>query len=182
MALSVSSRRVLKRPTTGSEKIAKYQRHKTSIILVLLCILLAAFLIGMGYLYAWLVSNQIMPNDAYNTQNYKPVEIKKPVARLNQRVNVAVSNISSPATPGETVHLSIRTNVDAVCTLEVLTPVKKLIDATLGAKSADEFGIVSWSWVVPADTKDTSWPVSVTCNNREYSGVVKTTVVIAAKR
>ena len=138
MALSVSSRRVLKRPTTGSEKIAKYQRHKTSIILVLLCILLAAFLIGMGYLYAWLVSNQIMPNDAYNTQNYKPVEIKKPVARLNQRVNVAVSNISSPAIPGETVHLSIRTNVDAVCTLEVLTPVKKLIDATLGAKAADD--------------------------------------------
>ncbi len=181
MALSVSSRRVLKRPTTGSERIAKYQRHKTGIILFILCSILVIAIIGTGYLYTWLMSNQIMPNDALTNTERRPVAIQKPTARINQRINVTVSNLSSPIMPGETAQLSIRTNIDAVCNIEVLSPTKKLTDPSLTAKAADEFGIVSWSWLIPKGTPNGTWPLTVSCSNREYSGVVKTNLAVSAQ-
>lgn len=180
MALSVSTRRLLKRPTTGSQRITKYQRRRTLLVVIILSTVLGLLLMALGFLYTWLTSNQIMPNDAFNTALQKPVEIKKPVARLNQRVNVAVSSLSSPLVAGETAQLSIRTNVDAICTIEVLAPTQKLTSTDLNAKAADEFGIISWSWQVPTTAKNTSWPITVSCNNKEHSGVVKTALVIRA--
>jgi hypothetical protein len=178
MALSVSSRRILKRPTTGTERVVKHQRVRTMLVLAILCVALVAILIGLGFLYTWFISNQVMPGTALTDLPQKPVEIQKPVTRTNQRVSVAVSNLSSPVAPGDSVDLSIRTNIDAICTIEILAPTTKLVDINLSAKAADEFGIVSWAWQVPKETKDGSWPITVTCKNREYSGVVRAALVI----
>ena len=45
-------------------------------------------------------------------------------------------------------------------------------------KIADEFGVVTWAWTVPAGTPQGTWPVNVSCKNKKYSAVVSSDLVV----
>lgn len=179
MPLSVSKRRILKRPTTGSQRIHSRNRFKTTFILVSSCLLLTGVLVAAGFAYAWYSGSLVAP-DTLSQVEYKPAQITKQPTQKNQRVNVILSNATSPIAAGEMASLSVRTNNDAVCQVEAMVNNQKIEVPKLTPSAADEYGIATWKWEIAKTTQPGTWQMTVTCSNEQFSGMLKTPMVITA--
>jgi hypothetical protein len=96
----------------------------------------------------------------------------------NAKEGVAVQSLSSPVAPGENASIYIHTNRDSKCTITVVYNKIPSKDAGLAPKTADEFGLVSWSWTVEASAPVGKWPVTVTCEwNKKIAVVIDDLIV-----
>lgn len=88
-------------------------------------------------------------------------------------VGVSVQSLTTPIAPGTNASVMIRTNPEAKCAITVIYNNVPSTDSGLVAKVADEYGMVNWTWTVPASTPVGKWPVRVTCANTAKSGMVE---------
>lgn len=149
-------------------------------ILISTVVLLVLF-VGAGVGYTWYMGQQAPPISAIET----PVEIKKapvlkPVVRAaNAPVGVSVQSIDSPVLPGSNASIIVRTSPGADCTISATYNKIPSKDSGLVNKTADEYGIASWSWTVEESAPLGKWPVKVTCTLGTKSGMVVGDFVVA---
>ena len=150
--------------------------HK--IILSAFILLVLIFIAGFTYVY---VSDSAKPNDQSIQQtaqirHYKP--ITPPAANPTEPVGVAVESLDTPIMPGSPTSLIINTNSYAKCTITVQYNGIISKDPALAPKTADAYGILTWTWTVPKNTSVGNWPISVTCRDKNHSGMVEDTLTV----
>ncbi len=145
-------------------------------------VVLLILLIMAGVAYTW-----------YMGQNDKDIPVTAPIKTTtptiakptmpgpNAKEGASVQTITSPVAPGENSSISVKTNPESVCKIKVEYNKVASTDSGLVAKTADEYGIVSWSWTVGPATPVGKWPVTVTCVWNNKSAVVVGDLVVEAE-
>lgn len=149
----------------------------TAIALAALLVLAVGGLTG----YAWYSGRNAAPVSTADTavpSGRVVREAKAPVVDPKTPVGLVVQSLTSPVTPGSNVSLNITTKPLSDCVIEVWYDKTKSTDSGLGAKKADEFGLVGWTWTVETSRPLGTWPVNVTCKNGERSGFVRADLVL----
>jgi hypothetical protein len=91
---------------------------------------------------------------------------------------VSIQSITSPVAPGDNASIYIHTNRDSKCTITAVYNNIPSKDAGLSPKTADEYGLASWSWTVESTVPVGKWPVTVTCVwNKKIAVVVGDLIV-----
>lgn len=162
--------------TTRGRRRAKRRRTATTIVVVVLVFLL--LLAGLALLYVWYTGNETeLPESAVKpsapSQLTKPPEVAD-----NVPVGVAVSALSSPIAAGSNASISIRTKQKAACNITVTYGTEKSHDTGLVPKTADEYGVVSWSWTVEASRAAGTYPIDITCAKDDKSGYRQADLVV----
>lgn len=149
---------------------------------------IAASVVGVlvlaaGFVYTWYMGQGQPKTDAVasvqtDQQVSKQPEIKHVEPAANAAVGAAVQLIESPVAAGNDSSLTIRTNPGAKCDIKVEYNKIPSNAEGLHTKTADEFGIVSWSWYVGTSVPAGKWPVTVTCSKNGKSGVVTADLVV----
>ncbi|MGB2786801.1 MAG: hypothetical protein WBB94_00265 [Candidatus Saccharimonadaceae bacterium] len=140
--------------------------------------------IGGGFAYNWYMGQYgpkpsiVEPPAPKSNAPVKPTAIPDDV-----RVGVAVQVLTSPIKQGSNASIQIKTNPHSACSIRVEYGLKKeaSTDSGLVPKSADEYGSVRWSWKVEDSRPVGTWPVTVTCANKKYSGVGGGNIVVEKK-
>lgn len=172
MALHMGKRRLpVKRRGIGHKHYAKEQRYRLLTVVVTSVFVLMLLAAAAGFAYAYYSGKEVYIQKKPIAKEEKPVEQKAPVIKKPVPVGVSVQLISSPITPGSEASISIHTNAFAKCTVEVEYDEVPYTDKNLKEKVADEFGVMSWEWMVDQNVPLGTWPVTVTCRNAKYSGV-----------
>lgn len=141
----------------------------------------------LGALYVWYIgqyeSDDIIQEEITNVidnsgrqslPDITPVEQDE-----NALVGVSVQVPPSSVSPGDEAYLSIRTNSNAECQIELSYGNKTVSEADgLIAKTADVYGSVSWHWIIDSYAPSGEWPVVVTCFKNDNSGVVAPKITI----
>lgn len=158
---------------------------KSALKVVTAFIIVLILIISAGFLYTWYVGKNTKIDDSFKietTENDKQnnfITPTKPAPDAN--VGVAIYVLSSPVKPGDGASITIKTNAEAKCVIDVFYDEKKTIkddDKSLIDKIADEYGIASWEWTVDNNVSEGKWPVEVTCSNAVKSGYVKGDLVV----
>lgn len=147
---------------------------------VSIAVLFGVIFIG-GVAYIWYSGN----NDLSGVTELELETPERPGLKTIERaannpVGVSVQSISSPISPGSVASISIRTTPDANCVISVIYN-KTIIsnDPRLITKTADEYGMANWSWMVEPTVPLGKWPVKITCSVGEKSGMVVGDLVVA---
>lgn len=140
-------------------------------------VLVLALLIGGIYVaLLWLNKPQqisVEEPDATNKQNPNFVTPNKPPKDV--AIGSSIQSISSPLSPGDNASLTLRTTESAVCTIKVvrldtmLREVQRVTDSGLADKTADDFGIVTWTWSMPSNAGIGKWQADITCQRDSKS-------------
>lgn len=146
--------------------------------LMITCLILGVILVGAGMAYSWY-------NSKYGGSEVAVATLKKPTPSRQPtkpsqtgQIGASLQSISSPIAPGDNASITVHTNADANCTIAVVYNKVPAKDSGLAPKKADELGLVTWGWTVPATTPVGKWPVTVTCANLKKSGVVSGDLVV----
>lgn len=102
-----------------------------------------------------------------------PTEIKPTPPAPNAPVGVSVDSLLSPVSAGSNTSIAVKTTAGANCTISVVYNGVASTDSGLAPKTADAYGLDSWTWTVGATVPPGSWPVKVTCAYKGKSGVVQ---------
>lgn len=136
---------------------------------------------GIGYTY---YSDQNSTTKPIATAAAAP-EIQEPtITRAaptpNTPVGVSIEAIDSMVVVNTQASVSVRTTRGAACMIKVLYNKVPAHDSGLVPKTADDFGNVTWTWLVGADTPPGMWPVTITCALNGKSGVVQGNLDVTA--
>lgn len=170
----------LKGGTSSHKARARLQRRRTARNVIMLCTILAIVFLAAGFGYAWYAAKSRpepvavakLPDTAKPTKT--PAKIDE-----NAPVGVSVQMLTSPITPGANAAMSIKTRPHAACSIKVTygdkasAQAQTSTDAGLVPKTADEFGVVNWTWTVEVSRPIGTWPVDVVCAYNKQSGVVR---------
>lgn len=78
--------------------------------------------------------------------------------------------------------MSVRTIDGASCKIAVMNENKQsMIDPGLVTKTADEFGMVSWTWTVPYSAAIGNWNVDVNCYRNAKSGFGRGELIVVSQ-
>ena len=148
---------------------------KTALKITATAVILLVVTTAVGVGYVW-----------YMGQNEDPVAFQEPVkatggARISERpklppdaaIGASVQDMTSPVVPGSNASVTVKTNPEATCVIEVMYGTVQAVDSGLVEKKADEYGIASWAWTVPSNTQLGTWPVEVTCKNAKNTAMVR---------
>jgi len=148
-----------------------YRRVWRSVRAVVLTIVLLAFLIGGAYIVLlWLNKPQAVTLEmpvAKNDQNPSFIESRKPPKDV--AIGSSIQALSTPVTPGSNASLTLRTTESALCAIKVvmldleLRETARVADGGLSDKKADDFGVVTWTWTMPASAKLGKWQADINC-------------------
>lgn len=133
---------------------------------------LLVLLVGGAILYVWLGTDEAPsatiaePSTTGRFEKETEYELDP-----NSPVGVSVQTVTSPAIPGNNVSLSARTRPDATCKIVVEYNKIPSTDSGLREKTADRYGIVTWSWALEENTPVGKWPITITCTYGENSGI-----------
>lgn len=136
--------------------------------------------VGAGIIYTWYmgqhatVKEKVVPVKTTNQpKTTSPVQLAP-----NAKEGVAIQSITSPVQPGTNASVYIHTNRDSNCTITAVYNKVPSKDSGLAPKTADEFGLASWSWTVESTVPVGKWPVTVTCEwNKKIAVVIGDLVV-----
>jgi len=169
--------RVVRRAQAGRSRsrLVLFLRNTVISIAVLL-----GLLVGGGVAYTWYMGQQpVAPAAVAIQEEKKSAPAVKPTAPSpTGRVSASVQMLTSPVLPGENASITVRTNALAKCTIKVEYNKVPSTDSGLMQKAADEFGMVTWAWSVPAAAPLGKWPVKVTCANEKNSAMVQGDLVV----
>jgi flagellar basal body-associated protein FliL len=160
------------------KRIMRFIRNLFIGIGVLLIIAIVA-----GVAYTWYMGRNSTVADI---EAPKPVDTTLPLVApstpaSNAKIGSAVQVLTSPVAPGSNATITIKTNAKANCKITVVYNEVASKDSGLYAKTADEYGVASWTWTVAKDVPIGKWPVTVTCVNDTKSAVVVGDLVVADK-
>lgn len=145
-------------------------------------VVLLVLLVGGGVLYVWYTGQDApdvakasaTPLSATSDAAPKPT---KPAA--NAKASASVQMLTSPVVPGENVSMYVKTLPTSTCTIKVVYNDIPSTDSGLTTKTADEYGIVSWTWTVDVSAPLGTWPATVTCTYNGRSAVVQGDLKVA---
>ena len=134
---------------------------------------LSIIAISAGFAYTWYMGqNSVVVDDGViETVNTAAPLIQPSKPAADAKVSASVQALTSPVKPGANVMMIVKTNAGANCKIKAVYDEVESIDSGLYDKTADEYGVVSWSWTVGLDAPIGRWPVTVTCANEVNSGV-----------
>jgi len=137
---------------------------------ILLIVLMAA---GMAYtLFSAGPAPKPVLSKPADEESFQAVP-KPPQPAANAPEGVAVGAFTTPVVPGSNASIQVRTNAGSTCTITVVYNNVASTDSGLTPKTADDYGVVSWSWTVGSTVPVGSWPVHVTCAYHGRTGVVQ---------
>jgi hypothetical protein len=134
-------------------------------------VVLLVLMVGAGVGYVWYMGQHPPHVQADETSVAKPSP--------NAKESAAVQSLTSPVAPGDNASVAVRTLPDSACTITVVYDKTASKDSGLGQKTADEYGLVSWTWTVEAAVPLGKWPVTVTCAYNNKTAVVQGDLVVA---
>jgi hypothetical protein len=142
-------------------------------------VVLSVLAVGAGAAYTWYMGKTspaalVTPVEAETAPVIKHVQ-----PATNAPIGASVQTVTSPVNPGENASITARTSPGADCTISVVYDKTASKDSGLSAKTADEFGMVSWTWTIEASAPLGKWPVKVTCALGKKSALVQADLVVA---
>lgn len=156
-------------------RIIKFIRNIAISALVLLVLF-----VGGGAAYTWYMGRTSV---ADTSAGDPVVEVAPVIKHVQPAANVSesasVQMLTSPVVPGSNASVTVRTNPGSQCTIIVEYNKVASKDSGLSLKTADEFGMVTWTWTVEASVPLGKWPVKVTCVNDKKSAFVQGDLVVA---
>lgn len=137
-------------------------------------LILGGIFVGGGVGYIWYMGQKAP------VQAVSPAPVSRstallrtpPQPRPDARVGASVQSLTTPITPGSNATITIRTNAKAKCTISAEYNNVPSKDSGLLPKTADEYGMVTWSWTVGPTVPIGTWPVKMTCANAKNSAEV----------
>lgn len=151
--------------------------RKTIITIIALVVVFAV----AGTVYV-LVTDRSTPQPEQATTPVAPKEDNSlPTPRLpgaNAPEGVAIDSILSPTKAGTNTSLSATTNAGSSCIIIVSNQKLKMKDSGLAPQTANDYGIVSWTWSVPSSTKTGNWLIKVTCTYNKRVGVAQSNLEV----
>ena len=153
---------------------ARRRRLVRNISLTIMTLLLLGGGAGAGYVWYMGNSKPVTVTELPTPVKPKLVQAaEQPKAKPTGPVGVSVQVLTSPVKPGGNASMTIRTRPDAACSIKVTYKDQQSTDGGLIPKTADEFGLVQWTWTVEVTRPVGSWPVEVTCALGKEYGYVK---------
>lgn len=147
----------------------------------LCAIVLVMLLAAGGVVYTFLAdrggSKPVVKTASVAAETISSVPKPTPPA-ANAPEGVAIDSLLAPVKAGSNVMLTARTNAGSNCTITAVYAGVPGKDSGLVPKTADAYGIVSWSWTVGPAVPAGSWPVTVTCVYHGRSGVAQTSLQV----
>lgn len=136
--------------------------------------MLIVIFVGAGIGYTWYMGQNTTPEVATVVENTPagPVIAKPTKPAENTPESASVQSLVSPVLPGSNSTITVRTKPDSICKISVIYDKTASIDSGLYNKTADEYGMVSWSWTIEESAPLGKWPVSVICAYHEKTAVV----------
>lgn len=162
------------------ERVLKSLRNIAISIVVLLVVVAAA-----GVAYTWYVGQDTTDDTtaiAVPVAPTPPAVIKPTKPAADAKQSAAVQILTSPVAPGSNASITVKTNAESDCTITVEYNDIPSTDSGLAPKSADEFGIVSWTWTVEETVPLGTWPVDVTCAFNDQTAMVRGNLVVAPEK
>ena len=158
----------IKETKVVKKRIVKYIRNIAIAIVILLILLIIA-----GLVYTWFMGQNVsdIPESAVPKKSQTTNALKRPTVNPNAKVGVSQQMLITPIAPGSNTSMTIKTNPEAKCTITAVYDKVPSTDSGLTPKTADEYGIVSWSWTVEPSVPLGDWPVTVICANAKNSGM-----------
>lgn len=149
-------------------------------ILSFFVLLFIATVAAVGYVWFTGMQEPVLKDPLAVEKVNKEAQAMKPVKVAdNARVGAAVSFISIPVMPGNNAMVTVRTLPDAKCTIGVVYNGVAGTDSGLRVRTANDYGVASWTWTVPVTAPIGSWPVTITCAKNKQSAVVVTDLVVS---
>jgi hypothetical protein len=144
--------------------------------------MLAFVLLGVAYVFFSPAAPATKPKavDENATAPINSYTIKPTKPAANAGVGVSVGSLTTPVKAGSNADIEIRTTATSNCSISVIYNNTPAHDSGLAPKTADAYGIVSWSWTVPAGTPVGNWPVKVTCKYGKKWAVVDTKLQVVS--
>lgn len=150
---------------TKQSRLIRFVRNLT-VGVVILTVIIGGVYVVLLWLNKPKVASTPAP-DATNKDNPSFMTPHKPPKDV--AIGSSIQSISSPVSPGDNASLTLRTTESAVCTIKVvrldaeMREVQRVADSGLGDKTADEFGIVTWTWTMPANAAIAKWQADISC-------------------
>lgn len=176
MSLSVNSRTSNKKPygRRGTSPLLRLLRNTIIAVLVLIVLF-----VGAGLAYTWYMGRQEPPKKVEAVPAVTKPHVNTPSQPSpTAKVSASVQSFTSPVAPGENTSLTVRTNPKASCKITVEYNKVPSKDSGLVQKTADEFGMVTWTWTVDSTAPDGKWPAKVTCANAKNSAMVQADLMV----
>lgn len=142
---------------------------------------LLVLIVGGGSAYTWYMGQNTDGSAlgvATPVETIADHEIKPSKPSPNTPVSASIQMLTTPVMPGENASITVKTTPTANCTIKVEYNKVASTDSGLTAKTADEFGIVSWAWTVEEGRPLGAWPVTVTCTHNKKSAMVRGDLVV----
>jgi hypothetical protein len=143
---------------------------------------LLLLLVGGGVGYTYLFGSDDSLDAASISLPKQPAEpqLKTVKPAENAKIGASVETLTSPVAQGENAAINIRTLATAKCTISVVYNNVAATDSGLAPKTADAYGLVTWTWTVDKAAATGTWPVWVTCSYRDKQAKVKGDLLVQA--
>jgi hypothetical protein len=160
---------MLKQKNSTLKALRKHRRRSHTIRffrnVLIAFFILVILAVAAGFIYTWYMGQHSIVKDTAvptkttaKTTNTEPVQLAP-----NAKEGVSIQSLTTPVQPGANASIDIQTNRDSTCTITVVYNNVPSKDAGLSPKTADEYGLASWSWTVGSTVPVGKWPVTVTC-------------------
>lgn len=138
-------------------------------VLVTLTVLILLF-VGAGLGLTYYNGQTSPPPKAIAVPKPTPAQARHTPSPTGQ-IGSTVQYITTPVLPGDNASITIHTNANANCQITVQManfnlPMK---DSGLIPKKADDMGLVTWGWKIPADLLPGKGKATVICANLKNS-------------
>jgi hypothetical protein len=175
-----------KKTNDGFSKIAKRTKRAylarlvRNITIGFAVLLIVSVMVGLAYI--WYVDQNSNVNNSNVTTHSKttmPIAATPTSPAANAKEGVSIQSITSPLMPGSNASVTVKTNQYSKCTITVVYNKVPSTDSGLTTKTADEYGMVTWSWTVGSSVPLGKWPIKVTCSYGKQAGMVQADLVVA---
>lgn len=133
---------------------------------VIAAVVMVVIVGGAGAGYIWYLGENSPPSEAAIAKAVEP-GVKKEVKPLQRDPNApfgaSIQMLSTPVLPGDNAGVTIKSVADVSCKVVVEINKVALKDSGLVEKATDEYGVLAWSWTIPADAPVGKAPVKITC-------------------
>lgn len=156
-------------------KQPKFRVPKSWLYAVSGTVVLALLLLGGGAVYTYLNEPEEMPEQQppEDSQYYHEPSMEADEPAEDADVGVSVQTLTSPVEPSSNATFEIRTLRGAECDIMVEYDDEESEDTGLIPRTADRYGMVSWTWTIEESVPEGEWPVEVTCSWNENSGMIR---------
>jgi hypothetical protein len=133
-----------------------------------------------GVIYTWYTGQHAtIKNEATPvTKVSQPTTTQPEKLAPNDREGVAEQSFTSPVQQGDNASVDIQTNPDSTCSITAVYNNVTEKDSGLAPKTADEYGLVEWSWTVSSSAPVGTWPITINCVWNKKSAVLIENLVI----